>query len=226
MILASPTWLAYVFAALMVVVAVFCVARMVIARPLGRLDQYDVDTCHALMAAAMIGMLVPRWNKIPSDIWQVVFAAFLVWFVVCAIRAYRHRGGAGDRGAPREHTPHHILHAFMAFAMLDMYWIGMPVSSHGASGVAMSGGPHTSGNPLLTLLIVVVLLGLTLWEIDSAFLRSSAQGTLAASGVGALATIDGHAPRARDHVLLTPRLEVASYAAMCITVAFSLVLML
>ncbi len=226
MIMASPTWLAYAFATLMAAVAVYCVARLVVARRLGRHDEYDVDVSHALMAIAMMGMLVPVWNVLPNVLWQVVFALFLLWFVLRAITVYRRRNTSPSRLRDPHHADRPVLHAFMAFAMLDMYRIGMPVSALGSSGTSMSGGSHTYGNPLITLLIVVVLLGFALWDMDAVFSRSAPHALAAPAGVARLASIEDDGPPPRERPLLSPRLEVVSYAAMCITMAFSLVLIL
>jgi hypothetical protein len=223
MIMASPTWLAYMFAALTAVVAVYCVTRLIVARPRGSVIEYDVDVCHALMAVAMIGMLVPRWNEVSPTVWEVVFLIFLVWFIAKAAMDYRARHGIPGP-VVTDHVRHHLFHGLMAFAMLDMYWIGMPLSSaHSGSGMAMSGA-HT--NPLVTLLAVVALLGFTLWEVDATFVRGSAAVMVADAGGHGWLLVRSDVSPAGTHPLLTPRLEAASFTIMCITMAFSLVLTL
>ncbi len=225
MIMAHPTWLAYFFASLMGLVAVYCVARLAVARPRGHVIEYDVDVSHLLMSLAMIGMLVPRWNKISNTVWVVVFFAFLVWFAAKALVTYRARRGS-TVPVVTDQIRHNVFHGLMALAMLDMYWIGMPMSASSAtSGAAMSAmsGSHT--NVLITLLVVVVLLGLTLWEIDSSFVHGSAAVMVADTGGGLVAVADDR-PHGSTHMLLAPRLEAVSFTIMCVTMAFSLVLML
>ena len=222
--MAHPTGLAYLFATLMVVVAVYCVGRIVLARPRGHVIEYDVDISHLLMAVAMIGMLVPRWNKISSTVWVIVFFAFLVWFAAKALIAFRART---DHPAPivADHVRHNVFHGLMALGMLYMYWLGMPMgAAPAASGSAMSMS-STQGNVSLTLLMIVALLGLTIWEIDSSFVGGSAAVAVAGpAGEPVAMASNGHGTY--SHPLLAPRLEAVSFTIMCVTMAFSLVLML
>ena len=53
----SPAWLNDLFAAVMVVVAVYSAGRLVAARMWSRPTHVDVDAAHVLMGAAMAGML-------------------------------------------------------------------------------------------------------------------------------------------------------------------------
>lgn len=224
MIMAYPTWLAYFFSALMAVVAVYCVVRIALARPRGKVIEYDVDISHLLMAVAMIGMLVPKWNKISNTVWVVVFFAFLVWFAAKALVEFRSRS---HMPAPivADHVRHNIFHGVMALAMLDMYWIGMPMSAspHGAAMSSMSGA---QGNAFLNLLVVVALLGFTIWEIDSAFVSGSATVVLAGAGgeTAAVAVGNGHGPT-HNHLLQSPKLEAVIFTVMTVTMAFSIILM-
>lgn len=224
--MASPSWLAYAFAVLMAVTGVYCVARLAVARRVGRRDEYDVDTCHVLMAIAMMGMLVPSWNVLPSILWQVVFAGYLAWFAVRAVTLHRARGASPSARAQRLHAHRPVLHAIMAFAMLDMYWMGMPLSGHGSSAMTMSGDSRTFGNPLLTLLIVVVLLGVALWDMDAIFGPSLRIAAAVPATVGEVTSLDRAAPAPRIHPVLSHYGEAAASVAMCVTMAFSLVLML
>lgn len=83
----DPTWLGYVFAALVSVVGIYSLARVVSATTLGRQDHHlDVNIAHMLMAFAMVGMLVPGWSVLPVGLWLVVFAALALWFLVKAVR--------------------------------------------------------------------------------------------------------------------------------------------
>lgn len=219
--MAIPAWLTHTFAAAMAVVLAFCIMRLVVTRRRGSAEGRDVDLSHALMAVAMIGMLVPSWNVIPDAAWRVVFAVFLAWFVVQSVRDYLAvRRTKGSSGAPPR-VPHHMLHAVMAFAMLDMYWIGMPVASGGGgtAGMPMGSAAATSANPLLTMLIIIALLGFALWEIDAV------AGAPPAGHGGAPLTVSA-GTGGNGALVLAPRLKVASYALMCVTMAFTLVVVL
>ena len=58
--MAGPAWLADSFAALMLLTALYCAARLVLARTRRRPTERDVDLVHVLMGVAMAGLLAPR----------------------------------------------------------------------------------------------------------------------------------------------------------------------
>jgi hypothetical protein len=54
----GPAWLAAIFAAASLAVAVYCAGRLVVARGWHRLTELDTDGAHVVMGVAMAGMLV------------------------------------------------------------------------------------------------------------------------------------------------------------------------
>lgn len=234
----DPSWLGYLFAALMMAIGVYCLGRLLAVGRLGRRCHVDVNVGHVLMAFAMVGMLVPRWNVLPLGLWELVFAVMAVWFLVRATRAVR--VVAGDRGlgslaaTEGSHARHYLIHMVMSCAMLYMYWLGLPVAGPtGAVGgtSAMSGPPAGAGDPGLTLFLIVVLLTSAVWQLDGierwAPARTMTLATASGEGPGA-ALADGGAPARNDpdeRPWLAPRLEVGCHVAMCVTMAYMLVIM-
>lgn len=216
--MATPSWLGYSFAVLMVAVSVYCVGRLAAARPMGRKNHYDVNVAHVLMGAAMVGMLVPRWNAAPRDLCVAVFSVMAAFFGVQAIRFIRRHGLLGSDAGHVHHVTHALAHFVMALAMLYMYWLGMPIVL-GSSAPAMAGPPTTAGDPALTLLLVVLLLGSAVWELDGMGRLVVVRLALAPAG-GPGAGVATSEPR-----WLAPRLEAWCHIAMCLTMAYMLVLM-
>jgi Domain of unknown function (DUF5134) len=195
-----PGWLAGGFAILMVATAGYCAARLAISRRPGRNTERDADALHVLMGVAMAGMLEPRLTPIPVTAWRVVFAAAAAWFAWQATRPGRRAGPA--RGA------HQAAHAVECVAMVYMLLpIGSWPAGHGPA-MAMSGMNQgtTTGNPVLTLLLALFMLGYVLWAIDRLT----------------------HLPRtpAPGSAVLAPRLAASYKAAMAVTMGYMLITML
>lgn len=234
----DPTWLGYLFAAVMMVVGIYCLGRLLAVAPLGRRCHLGVNVGHVLMAFAMVGMLVPRWNVLPVGLWEVVFAAMAVWFLARSIRSFRvvtaDHGVGALAASEGSHTRHYLVHMFMASAMLYMYWLGMPIT--GGTGVsgsmsAMSGPSAGAGDPGLTFFLVVVLLASSVWQLDGIERTAPArQAALAGAGGGGTAGAVGSLSSAAaddpdERRWLAPRLEVGCHIAMCVVMAYMLVLM-
>jgi hypothetical protein len=154
----APAWLAGSFAVVMIMIAVCCAARLAIPRLRGRNTEPDTDTLHVLMGVAMAGMLEPRFTPVPVTAWRAVFAAAAAWFAWQAIRP--------GRGEPR--GAHPTAHAVECAAMVYMLLpVGSWPSGHGP-GMAMPGMSQgtTIGNPALTLVLALFMLGYVLWAID------------------------------------------------------------
>ncbi len=227
----DPTWLAYTFAALMIVVSVYCLGRLVLARRLGRRNHSDVNIAHVLMGFAMVGMLVPDWNVLPVGLWEVVFAVMALYFLYFTVR---HVANNGLWASPAsDHVAHPVIHMVMACSMLYMYWLGMPMSSSGHMGMSMSGAP-SEGDPLLTLFLAAVLLASAIRQLDAIGRFSSSRTmALSAAGAGAVSSNGASVPHGGGPVtgtaqeaLLAPRLEVACHIAMCVTMAYMLFVMI
>jgi hypothetical protein len=197
-----PGWLVGGFAILMVVTAVYCAARLAISRRSGRTTERDADALHVLMGVAMAGMLEPRLTPIPVTAWRVVFAAAAAWFAWQATRP-------GRRAQPAR-CAYPAAHAVECVAMVYMLLpIGSWPAGHGpAMAMAMPSMNQgtTAGNPALTLLLALFMLGYVLWAIDRLT----------------------HLPRipAAGSAVLAPRLAVSYKAAMAVTMGYMLITML
>ena len=71
--MAGPSWLAGIFAAVMILTAAYSASRLAVSRLRGQATEFDADALHAVMGAAMAGMLVPRLSVLPASAWVAVF---------------------------------------------------------------------------------------------------------------------------------------------------------
>ena len=234
--MSAPAWLAGSFAILMVVIAVSCTARLAISRLPGRNTEPDADALHVLMGVAMAGMLEPRLTPIPVTAWRAVFAAAAAWFALQASRPARRAR------VPR--CAHPAAHAVECAAMVYMLFpIGSwPSSHHPAMAMPGMSQGTTAGNPALTLLLALFMLGYVLWAIDR-LAHLSRTPTPATVGVTTarrqpqaaqiMALIPGAAtpaapayPHPASRPVLAPRLAVGATIAMAITMGYMLITML
>jgi hypothetical protein len=232
----APAWLAGSFTALMIMIAVCCAARLAIPRLRGRNTERDADALHVLMGVAMAGMLEPRLAPVPVTAWRVVFAAAAAWFAWQAARS-----GRRARGARCAHPAAHAIEcAAMVYMLLP---VGSWPAGHGP-GMAMPGMSQgtTIGNPALTLVLALFMLGYVLWAIDR-LARLSRIPTPATARVttahrppqaaqimpvipAAAAPAATACPHAAGRPVLAPRLVASSTIAMAITMGYMLITML
>src|ERR1700758_3185553 len=66
---AGPSWLSDTFAAVMLLIAVYCAARLAVAAAWRRETELDTDVVHLLMGVAMAGTLAPALSFAPSAVW-------------------------------------------------------------------------------------------------------------------------------------------------------------
>ncbi|MGH9092342.1 MAG: DUF5134 domain-containing protein [Acidimicrobiales bacterium] len=229
-----PSWLGYAFAAVMMVVGTYCLSRLVRSTRTGWTAHDDVQAGHVLMAFAMVGMLVPDWNVLPVPLWEVVFGVMALWFLAMAGTAVARHGVATLASGAGSHARHYLVHAVMACAMLDMYWLGMPMTgSPGVGGMAGGmGGMATSGasgggDPSLTAFLIVVMLVSAVWQLDTVEpampVRRAAVAVVTGNGGGRGDTLPAEPADSR---WLATGPEVGCHVTMCVTMAFMLVLML
>ncbi len=239
--MAGPDWLDGAFAAVMLAVAAYSAGRLVAAAAWSRPTHVDVDAAHVLMGVGMAGMLSAVLNPIPDGVWEVVFAAIALWFVVRCWRFVMSHGLEGRDDDHVHHLSHYLTHLLMAGAMLYMEVVA--VRGTGASrdaGMAMNGASGTAADVVfLPLLFVVVLFASAVWEVDGIQRFSpNAVGRPApvtvgggrdgGGSAGSLAVVEVAeeeavpAPRA----WLAPRLEATCHVAMCVTMGYMLVLLL
>ena len=132
--MAGPSWLAGTFAAVVILAGAYSASRLVISLRRGRATEPDADALHAVMGAAMAGMLVPRLSVLPGGVWLVIFGIAAAWFGWRAVRA---RGFAAVVGSPfRLPVPHLIECVAMLYMLLPVHG---PGPAHGQAGMAMGG---------------------------------------------------------------------------------------
>ena len=243
MTMPSPVWLAYAFAAVMAVDGAYCLARVVAGPRTGLHAHADIDAGHVLMAVAMVGMLVPAWHVLPVAAWEVVFGAMAAWFLARSVRAAGRAGAGALATAGGGRARHYLVHFVMACAMLDMYWLGMPMTGPPAhAGMAMGAVPAGGGGPTLTAFLVLVMLASAVWQLDTLGRRAPAPAPVPvpvpATGspvvVGARSPAPagaGGGPAPSGAGSTARRWDARGYAvgchvAMCVTMAYMLVLML
>ena len=218
MAMSIPSWLYYLFGALMLAVAAYSATLLVLGfltnRPPGR----DVEISHVFMGVAMAGMFVGDWAFGRNAVWEIIFSLLLVWFVVATIQSILSFG---------LHLPHALIHAVMSFAMLLMYWFPMGAPSpSGAMSMSHSSGGG-SVDPGLASLLALILCASAVFTLAAPVKGQSHFGSHApayASGGGDPG--DRSDPTvAVETAVAMPWLVDASHAVMCVGMAFMLILM-
>jgi hypothetical protein len=158
--MAGPSWLAGIFATLMLVTAGYCASRLAAARRWRRATEHDVDLMHAVMGVAMAGMLVPQLNLLRHGAWEIVFATATGWFGWQVVRSRR------DRPADRRRPAHHVPHLLACGAMLYMFLAAGTART--GTGMMAVGGPSAAAahSPGLALPLALTMLGYVIWATD------------------------------------------------------------
>ena len=227
----------------MILAAGYSASRLVVSRQRGLATEADADGLHAVMGAAMAGMLVPSLSLLPAMTWMVVFGAGTAWFGACALRS---RNQSRFSWQCRYPVPHLIECIAMLYMLLAVR------GAQQETGMAMPGMSTSPGAPTvfpaLALVLALFMLGYVMWTTDQ--LASLARASARAPGLArppqprALAAVpaggrtDGTAGR-RDpagsldqdppparQVLLAPRLAACGKIAMGIAMGYMLILML
>jgi hypothetical protein len=227
MALSTPSWLYYLLGSLMFAIAAYCVTLLVLGaathRPAGR----DVELSHVFMGVAMAGMFVGPWAFGPSAVWEIIFAALMVWFLVASIQSVLRYG---------LHLPHALIHALMNFSMLLMYWF--PLGDSPASG-SMSMSAASTGSrldPGLAFLIAFILLASAIFTLASPIKGRShfgshapayaVSGAIVTGGRGGRTGQDASPLVEVEEVVATPWLVDVSHVVMAIAMGFMLILMI
>jgi len=232
------------FAAAMIVIALYCAGRLALSRLWQRETEVDADGIHVLMGVAMAGMLVPRLNLLPRSAWEAVFGVAAAWF---AWQATRGRYGS-TRGSWR--CPYPVPHLVECAAMLYMLLAVSSSRPGGAgSGMPMPGMGAAGSLPALAVVLALFMLGYVIWTTDrlttltrartAAPARSAAWGHAripVTPGGMAVATpqdaagTSGTAGTWRGHpagsLMLAPRLAASYKIAMSIAMGYMLIQML
>jgi cytochrome b561 len=157
----GPSWLAWTFASVVIVVAAYCLTRLLVSWRQHRPSDRRVDAIHVLMGVAMAGMLVPRLRVFWAGGWEIVFGIGTAWFAWLAIREFRGRATVGGRPG------HHLQHVLACAAMLYMLLAAATVARAAAGGSAMSGMAAGAAHfPTLALVLAFALFGYVVWNAD------------------------------------------------------------
>ena len=136
MAMSTPSWLYYLFGVLMLAVAAYCFTLLVLSR--GNPPTRWAATSRS--PTSSWGWPWPacssgHWAFGRSAVWEIIFGALLVWFLVESIQSVRPYG---------LHLPHALIHAVMNFAMLLMYWFPMGSSARVDVDVGVGDGSRSS----------------------------------------------------------------------------------
>jgi hypothetical protein len=225
--MAEPAWLAALVAALVLVIAAYCAARLAAARFWRRRVDAVADVNHLLMGVAMAGMLVPRLAVVPAALWEGVFAAGCAWY---AGRAVRGQAGAG-RWPCSPPVPHLVANGAMVYMLAAAR---TPAPGGGTAG-AMPGmaGPAAGAAryPVLALVFAVFLVGYAAWlgdrltSMNPAAIRPTAAVTVPVTGPAAgTGTMTRSA--AAPGLVLAPRVSACCQIAMGLAMGYALITML
>jgi hypothetical protein len=234
--MSGPSWLAWSFAAVMILTAAYSASRLAFSRLRGRASEFDADALHFVMGAAMAGMLVPRLNVLPDGAWVAVFGIGAAWFGWHGVRAW----GASSSGRSPGRFP--VPHLIECVAMLYML---LPVHdsppAHGGAGMPMARMSVSAGPagrfPALAAVLALFMLGYIVWTTDrlAALARAGTTPPLAQEVApphgtrGAVSTPDGAGARHGNQSgrpALAPTLAACGKLAMSITMSYMLILML
>jgi Domain of unknown function (DUF5134) len=248
----TPSWLADVLVVVVLAVALFSAARLVVARRSGvaGTGEVDADAIHVLMGIAMAGMLVPGLTTLPAGVWEVVFGIGAVWFAGRSVQV-RRPGLAGFAGWSKrlgrvQCCEYPVPHLIDCAAMVYMFWA---VGSMGGSGAATAMGGMGGGAgvrlPVVALVLALCISGYVVWLGDRiqqfaparSVAVSAPAGAMAMAGAGASAAGGNAAamaagpvalddPAARHALLLAPRAATCCKIAMGVAMGIMLVDML
>jgi uncharacterized protein DUF5134 len=178
---AGPSWLSDTFAAVMLLIAVYCAARLAVAAAWRRETELDTDVVHLLMGVAMAGTLAPALSFAPSAVWMAVFAVAAAWFAWQAVRVRR------GLGAGRWRCPYPVPHLIESLAMVYMFAAVRGTASGGA-GMSMSGmGGGAAGMaraPELAVIFALFMVGYVTWLGDRLTLAGPVSSSAPVPSVG------------------------------------------
>ena len=224
LIVSDPTWILDFFAAVMLAVSAYCATRLAVFRHLHRTLHSDVNVAHVVMGVAMAGMLAPALNLLGDTAWKVLFTGLAAWFTAKSAVFIARRGLRGRSSDHIHGVSHYLTHLVMSCAMLYMYLAGVSITTAHATGMAMAPVAGTADFVALPLCFIVVLAASAVAHVDALGRFSPVRVAAAAGGTttGGLASAGGR----EDRRWLAPRLEMGCHIAVCVAMAFMLVLML
>ncbi len=219
----TPSWLYYLFGLVMLTVAAYSVALLILSVTGRHHSGRDVDIAHICMGISMAGMFVAKWAFGPSAMWELIFTTLMVWFIVRSIQSVQTFG---------LHKPHETIHAFMNLAMLLMYLFPRASTAGAMSmSMAMSSGAAKL-DPGIGFALAVTFFASAIFTLASPVKGVSHHGAhaFAYATVGAGGSEDSVSSHVNgastlELTLTTPWLEDLSHVAMCLAMGFMLVLM-
>ncbi len=212
--MAGPSWLAGALAAVVIAIAVYCVARLAASRLWHRATAVDADGLHVVMGVAMAGMLVPRLGSLPGSAWEGVFGVGAAWFAAQGVWARR----ANPVGRWQCHypVPHLVECGAMLYMLLAAPGPGPAGPGTGMSMPGMTASPGAAGSlPALALVLALFMLGYVVWTADR--LTSEARAKTATAN---------RSPVGASVPMLAPRLAESYKIAMGMAMGYMLILML
>jgi hypothetical protein len=220
----APSWLYYLFGALVLVVAAYGVVLLIFSVSDRRLSGWDVDVSHIFMGVSMSGMFVTRWAFGPNVMWELIFSALLIWFSVRSVQSIQRWG---------PHLTHFLIHAVMSLAMLLMYWFPMQMVSTTSMASMSMASTGARLDPGLAFLLAATLCASAVFTLASPYKGASHHGTHSqlyvtsgSSGSGSTVGRSEGGSISVGALVSTPWLEDASHVVMCVAMAFMLVLMI
>lgn len=212
--MAGPSWLAGALAAVMIAIAVYCVARLAASRLWHRATAVDADGLHVVMGVAMAGMLVPRLGSLPGSAWEGVFGVGAAWFAAQAVWA--RRGNPAGRWQCHYPVPHLVECGAMLYMFLAAPGARPAAPRTVMSMPGMSASPGAARSlPALDLVLALFMLGYIVWTADR--LTSEARAKTATAT---------RSPVSASVPVLAPRLAESYKIAMGMAMGYMLILML
>lgn len=222
----TPSWLYYFFALAMLAVAAYGMGLLTVSVATRWTAGWDVDVAHIFMGVSMAGMFIADWAFGPRAIWELIFAALLVWFLAQSVQSVITYG---------IHLTHYLIHAAMSFAMLLMYLYPVGAGS-GAISMSMASSSSARIDPGLSLLLACVFLASAVFTLASPIKGVSHHGrhsriyALRGTGGGSVEGRSGPAQalaaRGEVGLITAPWLEDASHAVMAVGMGLMLILMI
>ncbi|MDT5201574.1 MAG: hypothetical protein QOH34_3096 [Mycobacterium sp.] len=180
-------WQHWFLAAVMIVTALYHLARPVVAEVWSRPIELDADLMHAAMGSTMALMLLTSLTPQASHLWGSLFTLAALWFVGRAVWASRAKGLSTIGPTVGE--------ALLSAAMVVML-TASPIATAGGSisgggmagmaGMAESGSSREStvsamvtSRPVIVILLAGILC-VTLWTAAGSLIRAGYPGGVAA----------------------------------------------
>jgi hypothetical protein len=180
-------WQHWFLAAVMIVTALYHLARPVVAEVWSRPIELDADLMHAAMGSTMALMLLTSLTPQASHLWGSLFTLAALWFVGRAVWASRAKGLSTIGPTVGE--------ALLSAAMVVMLTASPIATARGSisgggmagmAGMAESGSSREStvsalvtSRPVIVILLAAILC-LTLWTAAGSLIRAGYPGGVAA----------------------------------------------